>query len=198
MKLGEVWSSVNSSKIKQHAPAINTCRLAKWVWWVEKARSNKSRFIGFNCACLRQWREIFKLLPKHTKKISQKILTSSEKRLLVANRHYPVWRHPLLREKGVCSQDNMYKYFKNSIIRNPLFTLYYFFYLTMELLEKFMRTTWRRLYCLLLSMILIIMMLMMKWWSDSNDDPLSNSKQRSPLSSCYIILFPRRIICAIL
>ena len=127
MKLGEVWSSVNSSKIKQHASAINTCRLAKWVWWVEKAHSNKSRFIGFNCACLRQWREIFKLLPKHTKKISQKILTCSEKRLLVANRHYPVWRHPLLREKGVCSQDNMYKYFKNSIIRKPLFTLYHFF-----------------------------------------------------------------------
>ena len=34
----------------------------------------------------------------------------------------------------------MYKYFKNAVIRNSLFTLYYF-YLTLELLEMFMRTT---------------------------------------------------------
>lgn len=83
---------------------------------------------------------------------------------------------PLLRGEGVCIQANMYKYFKNAVIRNSLFTLYYFLPYNGVTRNVYEDDKWRRLYCLLFSMILIIMMLMMKWWSDSNDDPHSYSK----------------------
>ena len=105
-----------------------------------------------------------------------------------------MWRHPLLRGEGVCTQANMYKYFKSAVIRNPLFTLYYFLPHNGVTWNVYEDDKWRRLYCLFFSMILIIIMLMMKWWSDSIWPKHSNHHYQVATS----ILFPRKIICAIL
>ena len=79
-----------------------------------------------------------------------------------------MWRHPLLRGGGVCTQGNKYKYLKNAMIRKPL--LYLVLLFASVQWNAYEDDKWRRLHCLLLSMILIMVMVMIKWWSDSDDD----------------------------